>query len=74
MLIRSGDKANHIPSLHVPQLYYFVAFSSIFGWPVLISDEGGVRRLMLEVLTRMFGSKWYAFLCYAFLAFIDNFS
>ncbi|KAJ6501617.1 glucosyltransferase [Mycena vitilis] len=52
-----GDKSNHIPSLHIPQVYYFVAFSTAFGWPVLISGSGGVFGLLREVRERMFGSK-----------------
>ncbi|KAJ8703038.1 glucosyltransferase [Pleurotus ostreatus] len=51
-----GDKSNHIPSLHIPQVYYFVAFSTAFGWPVLISGEGGILGLLSEVWNRMFGS------------------
>ncbi|KAF8905457.1 glucosyltransferase [Gymnopilus junonius] len=53
-----GDKANHIPSLHIPQLYYFVASATFFGWPVLISGRGGAPTLIREVWTRMFGNKW----------------
>ncbi|KAJ7293771.1 glucosyltransferase [Mycena rebaudengoi] len=53
-----GDKSNHIPSLHIPQVYYFVAFSAAFGWPVLISGEGGLLGLVREVRRRMFGGKW----------------
>ncbi|KAG5648241.1 hypothetical protein DXG03_006199 [Asterophora parasitica] len=30
-----GDKANHVPAFHVPQLYYFIAFTTAFGWPAL---------------------------------------
>ncbi|KAF9458345.1 glucosyltransferase [Collybia nuda] len=52
-----GDKANHIPSLHIPQLYYFFAFSTTFGWPVLISGPGGIRGLIWGVSKRMFGGK-----------------
>ncbi|KAJ7596752.1 glucosyltransferase [Mycena floridula] len=52
-----GDKSNHIPSFHVPQVYYFVAFTTAFGWPVLISSPGGIRALLREVQNRMFGSK-----------------
>ncbi|KAJ7042691.1 glucosyltransferase [Mycena alexandri] len=52
-----GDKSNHIPSLHIPQVYYFFAFSTAFGWPALISGEGGIFGLAREVQRRMFGSK-----------------
>ncbi|KAJ7630545.1 glucosyltransferase [Roridomyces roridus] len=52
-----GDKSNHIPVLHVPQLYYFIAFSTAFGWPVLISGEGGVVGLVGDIWQRMFGGK-----------------
>ncbi|OCH88591.1 glucosyltransferase [Obba rivulosa] len=52
-----GDKSNHIPAFHVPQLYYFVGFATILGWPALISAEGGIKGLLREVWARMFGSK-----------------
>ncbi|KAG8686441.1 glucosyltransferase, partial [Ceratobasidium sp. 395] len=45
-----GDKSNHVPVLHVPQIYYFTAFASLFGLPVLASTEGGVVRLVTDVL------------------------
>ncbi|RPD58361.1 glucosyltransferase [Lentinus tigrinus ALCF2SS1-6] len=52
-----GDKSNHIPVFHVPQLYYFVGFATSFGWPALVSGKGGVLGLAHEVRARMFGSK-----------------
>ena len=55
-----GDKSNHIPSLHVPQVYYFIASATIFGWPVLISGTGGAHALLCEVWARIFGSSRYA--------------
>lgn len=55
----SGDKSNHIPSLHIPQLYYFIAFSTFFGWPVLISGPGGAPSLFRGVWSRMLGTKLY---------------
>ncbi|EJD55635.1 glucosyltransferase, partial [Auricularia subglabra TFB-10046 SS5] len=51
-----GDKSNHIPTLHVPQFYYFVAFSAILGWPILISGPGGPLQLVREVKSRMAGT------------------
>ena len=55
-----GDKANHVPAFHVPQVYYFVGFASIFGWPALATGEGGVHGLVREVWARMFGTRRYA--------------
>ncbi|KAI0067958.1 glucosyltransferase [Artomyces pyxidatus] len=52
-----GDKSNHIPSFHVPQLYYFVAFSTMLGWPVMLCAEGGVGQLLRGVRARMFGGR-----------------
>ncbi|KAI8995441.1 glucosyltransferase [Trametes punicea] len=52
-----GDKANHIPAFHVPQLYYFVGFAAIFGWPALISTPGGMIALLRGVHVKMFGSR-----------------
>ncbi|OBZ79247.1 Dol-P-Glc:Glc(2)Man(9)GlcNAc(2)-PP-Dol alpha-1,2-glucosyltransferase [Grifola frondosa] len=52
-----GDKSNHVPAFHVPQLYYFVGFATAFGWPALLSGEGGIRALARDVWARMFGSK-----------------
>ena len=51
-----GDKSNHIPAFHIPQLYYFVGFATILGWPALISGKGGPKALAREVQRRMFGS------------------
>ncbi|KAG1783601.1 glucosyltransferase [Suillus placidus] len=52
-----GDKSNHVPSFHVPQLYYFIAFATIFGWPAVLCGEGGPLKIATEVISRMFGSK-----------------
>ncbi|KAG1773015.1 glucosyltransferase [Suillus occidentalis] len=52
-----GDKSNHIPSFHVPQLYYFVAFATMIGWPAVLCGEGGPMKVATEVISRMFGSK-----------------
>jgi hypothetical protein len=60
LMYRLGDKSNHIPSLHVPQVYYFLASATIFAWPVLISGDGGAHTLLCEVRARMFGGKRYA--------------
>ncbi|KAF9510697.1 glycosyltransferase family 59 protein [Hydnum rufescens UP504] len=51
-----GDKSNHIPQLHVPQLHYFVGFSTALGLPVLVSGPGGPVYLFRQVRNRMFGS------------------
>ncbi|CAE6448196.1 unnamed protein product [Rhizoctonia solani] len=58
-----GDKSNHIPTLHVPQLYYFVAFASLFGLPVLISTEAGIMSLIREVTQRMIGGTRFRSSC-----------
>ncbi|GAA5932323.1 hypothetical protein JCM1841_000849 [Sporobolomyces salmonicolor] len=34
-----GDKANHIPSIHIAQVYYFVAFSAVFVAPHVLDVE-----------------------------------
>ncbi|KZT06292.1 glycosyltransferase family 59 protein [Laetiporus sulphureus 93-53] len=52
-----GDKSNHVPAFHIPQVYYFVAFSTIIGWPALLLGQDGARALVQEVWTRMFGSR-----------------
>ncbi|KAI0828293.1 glucosyltransferase [Trametes gibbosa] len=52
-----GDKANHVPAFHVPQLYYFVGFATAFGWPALVSGSGGIPALGRDVYARMFGNK-----------------
>lgn len=53
----TGDKSNHVPVFHVPQLYYFVGFASLLGWPVLVSGKGGISGLAREILQRMFGRR-----------------
>ncbi|KAJ2920369.1 hypothetical protein MD484_g153, partial [Candolleomyces efflorescens] len=52
-----GDKSNHIPTVHIPQVYYFVAATTFFGWPVLLSYQGGPAALVHDVWKRMFGDK-----------------
>ncbi len=54
-----GDKANHVPALHVPQLYYFVGFATAFGWPALVSGRGGILALGRDIYARMFGNRRY---------------
>ena len=34
-----GDKSNHVPTLHIPQLFYFFAFAGAFLTPVLVSPR-----------------------------------
>ncbi|KAL8287636.1 hypothetical protein RQP46_003494 [Phenoliferia psychrophenolica] len=56
-----GDKTNHVPTLHVPQLYYFFAFAGAFLAPVLLSPRavrdavgglaGSFKRATLTALT-----------------------
>ncbi|EIW86477.1 glycosyltransferase family 59 protein [Coniophora puteana RWD-64-598 SS2] len=50
-----GDKSNHVPVFHVPQLFYFVAFSTVMGWPALVfgQEGGGGIALAREVARRM---------------------
>jgi len=52
-----GDKSNHIPQLHIPQLYYFIGFSTLMGLPVLLSAPGGPLHLAREVTSRLVGTK-----------------
>ena len=56
----TGDKSNHVPATHVPQLFYFIAFATMAGWPALISGPGGLTGLVKEVRWRMFGTSRYA--------------
>ncbi|KAI0793275.1 glucosyltransferase [Abortiporus biennis] len=51
-----GDKSNHVPAFHVPQVYYFIGFATLFGWPALLSGSDTVLNLVREVRKRMFGS------------------
>lgn len=53
----AGDKSNHVPAFHVPQLYYFAGFATLLGWPALVSGPGGVAALTRGVWLRMFGTK-----------------
>jgi DIE2/ALG10 family len=53
----SGDKSNHVPSFHIPQLYYFIAFATMMGWPALVSGDGGWKMLVHQVQNRVLGSR-----------------
>jgi len=52
-----GDKSNHVPVAHIPQLYYFIASTTFFGWPVLISTPDGILGLTRGVWSCMFGNR-----------------
>lgn len=52
----TGDKSNHVPVLHVPQMYYFIGFATAFGWPALISGNASPVTLARDVCGRMLGS------------------
>ena len=52
-----GDKSNHVASFHLPQLYYFIAFATIMGWPALVSGDSGWKALANDVRYRIFGNK-----------------
>ena len=52
-----GDKSNHIPAIHIPQLYYFITAATFFGWPALVSEPRGVLNLVRDVRKRMLGGK-----------------
>ncbi|KAI0001798.1 DIE2/ALG10 family-domain-containing protein [Russula vinacea] len=52
-----GDKSNHVASFHLPQLYYFIAFATIMGWPALVSGDSGWKALANDVQYRIFGNK-----------------
>jgi alpha-1,2-glucosyltransferase len=66
ILYCTGDKSNHIPALHIPQLFYFYAFSSVFGWPVLLfsgtGSMAGPVGLFKELIRRMAGDARYVYL------------
>ncbi|KAG8981857.1 glucosyltransferase [Tulasnella sp. JGI-2019a] len=52
-----GDKSNHVPSTHVPQIFYFIAFATAFAWPALLSGKKyGAIGLVKAVIKRMAGT------------------
>ncbi|KAK7694275.1 hypothetical protein QCA50_001456 [Cerrena zonata] len=52
-----GDKSNHVPVFHIPQMYYFLGFSSLLGLPALVDGRIRARTLVQDIWKRMFGSK-----------------
>jgi len=52
-----GDKTNHVPAVHIPQLYYFYCFATALGWPVLLAAPGGPLNLLGDVRRMLFGSR-----------------
>ncbi|GAA5916226.1 Dol-P-Glc:Glc(2)Man(9)GlcNAc(2)-PP-Dol alpha-1,2-glucosyltransferase, partial [Sporobolomyces salmoneus] len=47
-----GDKSNHVATIHIPQIYYFIAFSAVFFSPHLL-DPAKIKK----TLSSLFGSK-----------------
>lgn len=45
----------HVATIHFPQLLYFLAFSTIIGWPVLCDE--GVERVVRGTLRTGLGSR-----------------
>src|SRR5260370_4365333 len=41
-----GDKSNHIPRLHIPQIYYFIAVCTALVFPILLSAPVGTIHLV----------------------------
>ncbi len=60
-----GDKSNHVPSFHPPQLYYFIAFATIMGWPALACGDYGWKMLANDVRDRIFGTRRCVLIVYA---------
>ncbi|KAK0233267.1 glucosyltransferase [Armillaria fumosa] len=56
-----GDKSNHVPVVHIPQMYYFAAFATAFGWPILIAGDRGVVGLFGDIRNCMFGNRSRSF-------------
>ena len=61
-----------MPSVHIPQLYYFVAFATIMGWPALVSGDGGWKMLRDEVRKRTFGSRKYVLIVNACCEYLKH--
>ena len=51
MRLLLGDKSNHVPAFHVPQIYYFVGFATAFFYS---SDNESESRL----LATAYGFDW----------------
>lgn len=51
--ITVGDREAHKPVLHFPQVLYFVAFTGIFGAPMLIFAEGILLKSVFGFLSSM---------------------
>ncbi|KAL1749109.1 glycosyltransferase family 59 protein [Schizophyllum fasciatum] len=52
-----GDKSNHTPALHIPQLYYLIACATAFCWPALLRIVSRPLSLPAQVWRKMFGGK-----------------
>lgn len=50
-----GDKTMHVAVLHIPQVYYFIAFTAFMWGPLLLLDRFAVARCLRALV----GSPWY---------------
>lgn len=62
-----GDRSNHIPAFHVPQVYYFLVAATAFGWPLLASSRLGGLGLANRVRKRMALDFWWVILAHSTL-------
>ncbi|KAJ9109070.1 hypothetical protein QFC21_000397 [Naganishia friedmannii] len=61
-----GHQEMHVATLHFPQVLYFLAFATIFGWPVLMNE--GVESLAIGTARTGLGSMWRALISILVLA------
>ncbi|POG62087.1 uncharacterized protein OCT59_004086 [Rhizophagus irregularis] len=67
-----GDKSNHVAVLHIPQIFYFISFTTIFSVPIILKVEH-VERLFNGILNlRLNRKRLYLFIIAIIMIFVIN--
>ncbi|GBB95704.1 hypothetical protein RclHR1_00260009 [Rhizophagus clarus] len=65
-----GDKSNHVAVLHIPQIFYFISFTTIFSIPITLKVEH-FERLLNGILKPRFNRKsLYLFIIAIIMIFV----
>lgn len=69
-----GDKANHVASLHFPQLGYYVLYASALLWPHVIESPAALAKSLVAAVTSIRSASLLAGLLALSTALVHSFT